>query len=60
EASTSHAVSAIAVPSSSVALRTSVDLTADRSLRVEVVAAVHAGGDSEAVSVGIGVHGTTP
>jgi len=60
ETSTSHAVSAIAVPSSTVALRSSIALTADRSVRAELSFAVQPGSDTDAVSIGIGIRGTTP
>ena len=59
EASLSHAVAAVAIPTSTITMRTSVSLTADRSRRIEMSVAIHPGSQGQTMAIGFGIRGTT-
>ena len=60
EASRSRAIACIAVPRSTITMRTSVALAADRSRHLDLSATLHPGDDARTMTIGVGIRGTTP
>ena len=60
EASRSRAIACIAVPRSTITIRTSIALAADRSKHLDLSATLHPGDAARTMTIGVGVRGTVP
>ncbi len=60
EASRSRAIACIAVPRSTMTMRTSIALEADRSKYLDLSVTLHPGDDARTMTIGVGVRGTAP